>query len=161
MHASLLLILLLFMHFLSHLFCLFVCFTYSFHLFLEEKKADPENGDTGRVTYSKHVCTFALKSFDILCLSECVPWSWITMLIYFCDFKVHIRKSKLRKDFPKCSSFVFLRDPILREKWEENQLKKALIYFKTYFLLPSPGIETAHLFPLCSKFLTSKISLFL
>lgn len=44
---------------------------------------------------------------------------------------------------------------------DKNQLKKALIRFKTYFLLPSPGVESAHLFTLCSKFLTSKISLFL
>lgn len=91
--------------------CLF-CFTYCFHLFLEEKKADPENGDTGRETYSKHFCTFALKSFDLRCLSECVSWNWIKMLIYFCDFKVHIRKWKLRKDFPKCNSFAFLREAI-------------------------------------------------
>lgn len=72
MHALLLLLLLLFLHFLSPSFC----FTYCFHLFVEEKKADPENGDTGRVTYSKHFCIFfALKFFDLLCLNKCVLWS--------------------------------------------------------------------------------------
>lgn len=49
------------------------CFTYCFHLFIEEKKADPENGDTGRVTYSKHFHVFSLKFFDLLCSNKCVP----------------------------------------------------------------------------------------
>jgi len=41
-------------------------------LFIEEKKAEPENGDTGRVTYSKYFHVFALKFFDRLSLSKCV-----------------------------------------------------------------------------------------
>lgn len=102
--------------FILHFFIpppVFFWFTCCFHSFVEEKKADPENGDAGRAAYSKSLGLSAICVelwYYAMCLSPLVSIKYQCILMNVV-FILENRCCKTILGFMKKITLVWLQQP--------------------------------------------------